>query len=578
LYTTEMAVLQPLVDLAEVCYAQGIRHVVISPGSRSAALTLAFSRHEGFKKHVVMDERSAGFIALGMAQQLNQTVVLICTSGSAAYNYAPAITEAYFQQISLLILTADRPSEWIHQLDGQTIYQTDIYGKHVKKSFLLPSDYSHKDARWMINRTSNEAVILTQSKPFGPVHINVPIREPFYPEKDQVFASSYPVRTIKKVEAQSALSVETWHELLNEWDGAERILIAGGQHRFSQELDDVLAKISEELDVPVLGDAISNLKGNDHFITCQDLFLPVADADKLKPDLLITFGLSFLSKSFKQFLQNNPAIKHWHISEDNHVVDTFFSLTRIIPVSEYYFFKELFERIDYQLFVQGSDPENDSSYKRHWIDNENKAKSASTEYLENLSVLSDLTSVKILQNSLPAGSQLHVANSMPVRYVNTLGSSVPHLEIFANRGTSGIDGCVSTAVGAAMVNNKPTYLLVGDVAFLYDRNGLLMQPLPDNLKIIVLNNSGGNIFRMIDGPAGLPELEEYFETRHSFTAKRTSEDSQITYFHAADIGIFKQELSSFLTTEKISLLEIFTDPEENAKSWKGLKKYLRSNW
>lgn len=578
LYIIEMAVLQPLIDLAEVCYAQGIRHVVISPGSRSAALTLAFSRHKGFEKHVVMDERSAGFIALGIAQQLKQTVILICTSGSAAYNYAPAVTEAFFQQISLLILTADRPQEWIHQLDGQTIYQAEIYGKHVKKSFTIPSDYGHKDARWLINRTANEAAILAHSKPYGPVHINVPIREPFYPVNDEESSPSPHVRVIKKVETEATLSVETWHELLSEWDDAERILIAGGQHEISERLNLALSKITEELDVPVVGDSISNQKGNDSFITFQDLFLADADAQKLRPDLLITYGLSFISKSFKQFLQKNPSIRHWHISEDSHIVDTFFSLTQIIPVSAEYFFDSIFEKIDYQLFVQGSDPENDSSYKTTWIGYDLEAKSLSAEYIQNLSVLNDLTSVNSIINPLPKGSQLHIANSMPIRYVNALGSGVSHLEIFANRGTSGIDGCVSTAIGAALVNNKPTFLLVGDVAFLYDRNGLLIQPLPDNLKIIVLNNAGGNIFRMIEGPASLPELENYFETRHPFTAKRTSEDSKIEYFSATDFEGLKQEMTSFLETDKISLLEVFTDPAENAKSWKGLKNYIRSNW
>ncbi|MEO6684922.1 MAG: 2-succinyl-5-enolpyruvyl-6-hydroxy-3-cyclohexene-1-carboxylic-acid synthase [Dyadobacter sp.] len=573
-----MAVLQPLVDLAEVFYAQGIRHVVISPGSRSAALTLAFSRHRGFEKHVVMDERSAGFIALGMAQQLNQTVILICTSGSAAYNYAPAVTEAFFQQISLLILTADRPQEWIHQLDGQTIYQADIYGKHVKKSFTIPSDYGHKDALWLINRTANEAAILAYSKPYGPVHINVPIREPFYPENAEELIPSADVRIIKKVETESTLPVETWHELLNEWDDAERILIAGGQHQNSEILNLALSKITEELDVPVVGDSIANQKGNLGFITYQDLFLADADTEKLRPDLLITYGLSFISKAFKQFLQKNPSIRHWHISEDSHVVDTFFSLTQIIPVSPDNFFSSIFEKIDYQLFVQGSDPENDSSYKKTWTGYDLKAQSLLAEYLENLSLLNDLTSVNFVINSLPDGSQLHIANSMPIRYVNALGNRASHLEIFANRGTSGIDGCVSTAIGAALVNKKTTFLLVGDVAFLYDRNGLLIQPLPDNLKIIVLNNSGGNIFRMIDGPARLPELENYFETRHPFTAKRTSEDSKIEYFQATDFDGLKTQLRMFLETDKISLLEVFTDPAENAKSWKGLKSYIRSNW
>jgi 2-succinyl-5-enolpyruvyl-6-hydroxy-3-cyclohexene-1-carboxylate synthase len=573
-----MALLQPLTDLAEICYAHGMRHVVISPGSRSAALTLAFARHDGFKKHVVMDERSAGFIALGMAQQLNAPVVLICTSGSAAYNYAPAVAEAFFQQISLLILTADRPSEWIHQLDGQTIYQADIYGKHVKKSFTFPSDYTHQDARWMINRTANEAAILTESKPFGPVHINVPVREPFYPSEGERISVSQEVRVVRKTESEATLSVETWHDLLNAWDDFDRILIAGGQHRNSERLNNSLAKISEELDIPVLGDSLANQKGYPDFLTYQDVFLPHANTDNLRPDLLITYGLSFISKAFKQFLQKNPAIQHWHISEDSHLVDTFYSVTRQIPVSAEYFFENLFEKIDYQLFVQGADPENDSSYKALWRQCDSKAGAILGQYLNNLSVLNDLTSVNLLINSIPDGAQLHIANSMPIRYVNALGNRVSKVEIFANRGTSGIDGCVSTAIGAAMITDQPVFLLVGDVAFLYDRNGLLIQSLPDNLKIVVLNNSGGNIFRMIDGPATLPELENYFETRHTFTAKRTSEDSHIAYFEADNMESLEDALTAFLQTDKISLLEVFTDPIENAKAWKGLKSYTGENW
>jgi len=571
LYTNNMALLQPLVDIAEICYAHGIRHVIISPGSRSAALTLAFSRHEGFEKHVVMDERSAGFIALGMAQQLNKPVILICTSGSAAYNYAPAITEAFFQQISLLILTADRPSEWIHQLDGQTIYQTDIYGKNVKKSFVIPADYTHKDARWMINRTVNEAVIFSELTPPGPVHINVPIREPFYPSSDENMMVSKMVRIVKKQDSQTILSSGTWHELLDEWDSFDNILIAGGQHKRNVILNTALTKISEELGIPVLGDSISNQSGSPGFISYHDLYLSQSNSVRLRPDLLITYGLSFMSKSLKQFLQNNPATAHWHIGEDPHLVDTFFSVTRQIPVSDEYFFTAIFEKIDYQSFVQGTEDDRSDSYQGEWHFSDRSAKTQTYKFLNNLSLLNDLTAVNFILNSLPQGAQLHVANSMPIRYVNALGDATKHLDIFANRGTSGIDGCVSTAIGAAIITASPVFLLVGDVAFLYDRNGLLLQPLPDNLKIIVLNNSGGNIFRMIDGPAKLPELENYFETRHSFTAKRTAEDSGLSYFQATDSDSLRAIFDQFLNGEKISLLEIFTDPVDNARAWKDFK-------
>ena len=173
--------LQPIWNIAHICYKHGIENVIISPGSRSAPLTLAFARHENLNCKVVADERSAAFVALGIAQQTGKPVVLICTSGSAAYNYAPAIAEAYFQQIPLLVLTADRPPEWIDQLDGQTIRQNNIYGKHVKESYTLPVDLSHKDAIWHVGRIVSEAINLSKTYPFAPVHINAPFREPFYP-------------------------------------------------------------------------------------------------------------------------------------------------------------------------------------------------------------------------------------------------------------------------------------------------------------------------------------------------------------------------------------------------------------
>lgn len=302
-----MAILQPLIDLAAICYAHGIRHVVLSPGSRSAALTLAFSRHQGFEMHAVMDERSAGFIALGMAQQTRKPVVVLCTSGSAAYNLAPAVSEAFFQHIPLLVLTADRPKEWIHQHDGQTIYQSEIYGKHVKRFFELSSDYTNADVVWSINRITNDAINIAETVPHGPVHINVPIREPFYPALTENLLQSDKIRIIRRTETEAILSTEIWHELLNEWDDASKILIVGGQYWKSDRLNTSLAKISEELDVPVIGDSITNLSGSKSFVYHQDLFLSATkENDKLQPDLLITYGLSLLSKELKTFCGKIP--------------------------------------------------------------------------------------------------------------------------------------------------------------------------------------------------------------------------------------------------------------------------------
>jgi 2-succinyl-5-enolpyruvyl-6-hydroxy-3-cyclohexene-1-carboxylate synthase len=570
-----MAILQPLIDLAAICYRQGIRHVVISPGSRSAALTLAFARHPGFQIQVCMDERSAGFIAMGMAQQTGVPAVLICTSGSAAYNFAPAVSEAFFQQIPLLILTADRPKEWLHQYDGQTIYQFEIYGKHVKRSFEFSADYGHSDVLWAINRITNEAVNLSSMIPKGPVHINVPIREPFYPSATDLFQPSQGIRIIRREQTEAGLPVETWHALIDEWEDSPKILIAGGQGKACVDLNKVLSLISEEWDIPVLGDSITNLGGNARFIKHHDLFLGNANSRDLAPDLLVTFGLSFLSKELKQFIRKNPPARHWHITQDEVMTDPMQSVTRIIPILALDFFKNIFEKIDYQLFVQNSDPESDSSYLGEWLKTELRTKQKEQNYLDNLTSLNDLTALNCIFKYLKNDYQLHIANSMPIRYANVLAGKCEDNEVYCNRGTSGIDGCVSTAIGAAMVNNKPTILISGDVAFLYDRNGLLIPNLPDNLKIVVINNAGGNIFRMIDGPAALPETEQYFETKHSFSARRTCEDSGIVYFFVDEISTLETTIQFFLEVEGISLLEIFTDAFENEKVWKTLKQTCR---
>ncbi|MCF0040986.1 2-succinyl-5-enolpyruvyl-6-hydroxy-3-cyclohexene-1-carboxylic-acid synthase [Dyadobacter fanqingshengii] len=569
-----MAILQPLVDLAAICYAQGVRHVVVSPGSRSAALTLAFTRFGRFTIHVCMDERSAGFIGLGIAQQTGVPVVLICTSGSAVYNFAPAVSEAFFQHIPLLVISADRPKEWLHQYDGQTIYQNEIFGKHIKRSFEFSADYGHADVKWAINRMSNEAVTLTSTVPMGPVHINVPIREPFYPALGEEMLPSADLKIIKRQPAEMILAPEVWNALLDEFEEYPKILIAAGQNMPDHKLSEVLNKISEEWDIPVLADSIGNVSGVS-IIRNHDLFLSSKNAEDLVPDLLITFGLSFISKDFKQFIRKNPPKAHWHIGEDAFLADPTQSLTRTIPVSPDYFFKNLYEKIDYQLFIQNSDPETDSSFLRKWSAKDLMSAQIKRDYCNNLPKLSDLTSLDSMFKYIDRVFQLHVANSMSVRYINLLDLGSNVRSVFCNRGTSGIDGCVSTAIGAALVNEEETLLVVGDVAFMYDRNGLLINTLLQNLKIVVINNAGGNIFRMIDGPSGLPEIETYFETRHAFSARRTCEDSNIAYFSCKEFEALEHSVKAFLENKGIALLEIFTDPYENETVWKELRKLGR---
>jgi 2-succinyl-5-enolpyruvyl-6-hydroxy-3-cyclohexene-1-carboxylate synthase len=559
-----MPLLEPLYNIVEICALHGIKDAIICPGSRSAALTLAFARNNKTRTRVIADERSAAFVALGMALQSGQTVALICTSGSAALNFAPAIAEAYFQEVPLLILTADRPPEWIHQYDGQTIFQRDIYGRHIKKGYELPVDYAHKDALWQVERIVNEAASLAQRVPQGPVHINIPIREPFYPESNE---RVFPV--VKKVEflsTKSLLAQENWADLLDIWKKSERKLIAVGQS--IDDLDDELEGLSLEEGVVVLADIISNVSFEGK-ITCHDTFL--SKTENLKPDLLITAGKSFISKSLKQFIRNNKPVFHWHIQEHPDLIDPTQSISHKIEVSPKYFLKELLETLELQKTKTG-DEEEENDYLLEWSGVEGLSLRYLNKFLNNVD-FGELKATAMLLEGLDTDFVLHLGNSMPVRYANILGGMVREKpQVSSNRGTSGIDGIVSTAIGQALKTEKTVVCLTGDVSFFYDSNALFFGELPDNLRIVVMNNGGGNIFRIIDGPSKQTELESHFVTNQSRNAESLCNEAGLIYLKATNLIEMAQGLDVILKGDpRAALLEVFVDGEADAEIFKALK-------
>ncbi len=581
-----MPVLQPIVNIAELLYQKGITDVVISPGSRSAPLTLAVARHPRLRARVMADERSACFVALGMARQSGKPVAVICTSGSAVYNLAPAVAEAFFGQTPLLLLTADRPHEWLYQQDGQTINQVELFGSHVKRSYDLPADYTHPDARWFIERSMNEAITLSQLYPAGPVHVNIPLREPFYPTPDEPFSYG-PVRVIDVCASQPTLAPETWHTLLGEWEHSERTLIAVGQLPRNPALLAVLRKLSEETGIPIVGEIVSNITKNGSFITRTDTFLSGVDeqtAQSLRPDLLLTIGNSFLTRNLKTFLRQYPAHRHWHIQPSiDHINDSFQSLTTLIPAEPLAFLEKLFADLDYQRFLQGDDDDDSDSqaFLERWqtLDRQ-AARLTEKTWLQPTGQpdqLTDWSAVQLIMERLPENSVLHLANSMPVRYANLCGlSEQQQISVSANRGVSGIDGCLSTAVGAALMTDQLVTLLIGDVAFFYDRNALWSAPVPPNLRIILLNNDGGHIFRIIDGPSRQPELETYFETPHGYTAKRTAEDAHVTYAVCDSLEELGALLPDFFQPGNTAkLLEITTDKRANQDQFLAYKAQIK---
>jgi len=564
-------ILSSIIATAQVCAELGVRRAIISPGSRNAPLTIAFVRHPNIETYTVSDERSAAFIGLGMARQTQNPVALICTSGSAAYNYAPAVAEAYFQQIPLLILTADRPPEWIDQLDGQTIRQRDTYGKHVKASYELPVGQTEAD-QWHAQRQISEAVNQTRSYPPGPVHINVPIREPFYPEESEVVSFDNPVKVIRVSEGEMQLSADLQQQLQTEWQQYERKLIVVGQSSLDLNLCQQLEEFSQQQHIPLVADIISNVHPTDSAIKHPDIFLGKNALESLQPDLLITFGLSVISKNLKLFLRKYRPQAHWHFRPSGVAADTFQALTRVIhtyPNSLFQLAKDWIEK-------------SQNTYYQAWQAQEEQAVQKVSEFFISPEArASEYYAVSVALKDLPQLSSLHLANSMAVRYANLIGlsSSYSEVEVIANRGTSGIDGSSSTAVGAALSSPDRLHILItGDLAFFYDRNAFWHNyPLP-NLRVILLNNHGGGIFRMINGPSRQPELDEYFETRQSLEAENTARDFGMEY-QRIDITqrSAQKELEEILpdffaeNSRHAKLLEIISDSKTNTKVFRQFK-------
>jgi 2-succinyl-5-enolpyruvyl-6-hydroxy-3-cyclohexene-1-carboxylate synthase len=515
-------------ELVALCAGKGISNAVVCPGSRCAPLLLGFGKHPDIDVVSVTDERSAGFIALGLAQQLGSPVVLVCTSGTAAQNFAPAVTEAFYQNVPLIVLTADRPPEWIDQWDGQTIHQNNIYMDHIKGRYI----FTKKNIS-----VAEDALSLAVTGVRGPVHLNIPISEPFYPASlDEIEFDCMQVVTQK--DAAKDDNTEWIDELRSSLSKATRVMLLGGQMEPNKKLVELLQKT----DVVIVGDVLSNLHGVKKCIKASDFIA----SSEFAPDLLISFGRSIISKSLKLFLRNNKPESHWHIGRGL-IGDPFGSLTKTIAVEPELFFREWVEReLPCGRGGYGVMPVSARQY----------------ELEEYLSDFNYFTAVSRIIEELPECGVLHLGNSMPVRIADLIGLNKPGIDVWGNRGTSGIDGIVSTAVGHALADIREHILIVGDVSFFYDRNGLwLNNKFPDNLRIVILNDGGGGIFNIIDGPSDQGELKRLFTTPHNRTARLTAEEFGMNYIAASSTDEFEESLKVF----KSGIFEIFTNMEINVR-------------
>jgi 2-succinyl-5-enolpyruvyl-6-hydroxy-3-cyclohexene-1-carboxylate synthase len=547
---------QHVFKMAHIAAEKGLRHVIISPGSRSAPLVIAFNRVEKIRCYAIADERSAAFVAMGMAQQLGEPVGLICTSGSAVLNYAPAIAEAFYQKIPLIVMTADRPNESIDQGENQSINQYDIYKNYIKKSFELPVDTQDTRDLWYSARIVNEAFNLSVSGDHGPVHINVPLREPLYQLK--TYDAPPALKIIKPFEGSTILNDSALHELNVRWKNFTKKIILVGTLKPNENINALLEMLAKREDCVVFSENTSN-QCSDHFINCID---PIIDYIQSHPDpschpeLVITIGGGLISKKIKFAFRQINIIEHWHVSNEQEHWDNFHALSHIVPLSPENFLSHL-------VSIK-SDTKYDFSKAYQKIQNDiNDFKST---YLSSLPFC-DFSVFHFIQRHLPAGAILFLGNSTPIRYSNLF--DIPkekNIQVYANRGVSGIDGVVSTSAGGAMAKPDQLHIcIVGDISFFYDSNAWWNDYLGENFKCILLNNQGGNIFKIIPGPDALDELETFFETKHNMNALHVAKQFNINYFSANDPKSLSEQFSNFMQSKngRPSIFEISTPGDSN---------------
>ncbi len=539
--------------LTEIFVKKGLKHIIISPGSRNAPIIISFANRPDIEALSIVDERSAAFFALGMAQKTGKTVAIACTSGTAALNYAPAIAEAYYQKIPLLVLTADRPPDMIDIGDGQTIRQKDVYSNYIKGSFELPPEIETKDEISKAGKIINEAIDMTLFPSPGPVHINIPFAEPIY---NRVERSSFDVEVPPIPFWQGTITDKELKEFSEIWNNSDRKLIIAGMMNRDDKLAGLLKKIADDDSVFLLSETITNIP-DDTSCTCIDKIVSTItqeEAKEFKPDLLVTLGGHIVSKMIKKFLRENKPLYHWHIDPVDINMNTYGCLTSEIAACPGYFFEHLLPRLKPL----------ESKFRSIWQQRSIRSEKRHTDFLSS-APYSDLKVFEILLQNIPAGSDLHLGNSTPVRYAQ-LFKPFKSLNYYSNRGVSGIDGTVSTAAGAAFSSGKPTTLITGDLAFFYDSNALMNNNLPGNLRIIIINNSGGGIFRFIPGPDTTGQLEVFFEAKHNLNAKHIAKTFKVPYFSADNLPDLENVLKNFYLpqNERPAILEIFTPDDSNS--------------
>lgn len=550
---------------AALLLAHGITDAVISPGSRNAPLVQALCdlgvsrKRTALKVRMIIDERSAAFIALGIAQARQRPVALVCTSGTALLNYAPAVAEAFYQGVPLILLTADRPMQWIDQDDSQTIHQPESLARIVKGNFNLP-DSTDKEMDWYANRILNEAILLSMDGKPGPVHINMQFAVPL--TEDTTLPADTP-RVIEEVPCE-ALPSRVQILSLSERLLDKRVLVIAGFLPSSAALRKAVECFTNLPDVALLAEKTANLHPSGPSAGI-DTVLGVGEFPV--PDVVITLGGALVSRHVKTLLRSQTTIEHWSLDKNPYLADCFCRLSLRIKTEPAPFLM----RLTRQMKRKGVRGEYHALVER----SKQLAQHRQNEIIAKIP-WSDLKAHAMIFNRLPRSLTLFCSNGTSIRYAELMAPASLK-GVYCNRGTSGIEGCTSTAVGSAMASGRLTLLITGDMCFRHDLAGLKVAP--DNMRIIVFNNGGGDIFRFISSTKHLKEREECFACPELMTpsVRELADAFSFNYFRVDAPADVEPELTNLLSSDRKAILEVDTSNCNNAEILTDFFEKLRIN-
>ena len=542
--------------LTALLVAHGVRYAVCCPGSRNSPIVHNLHACPDIECYPVTDERSAGFYALGMSLALKEPVVVCVTSGTALLNLAPAVAEAYYQHIPLVVISADRPQAWIDQLDGQTLPQPDALGRFVKKAVSLPE--SHDDeSRWYCNRLVNEALLETHHHGYGPVHINVPISEPLF---------DYTVSELPEERSICLLNPRCYKSLLLECVGqlytSRKPMVIIGQMSTEGLLPQDLYAIS--LFAVVLNESLSVGEGGAHF---DEVLYAVGDNPDYQPDFVLYLGDTLVSKRLKQWLRNLKVTHIWAVTEDGSIHDTSMQLYGVIEGHPADVIDDLVDSAGIKA-VQSTE-----EFKTRW----DKVLAKVNKRVDNYQpAYSQMAAVKCFEESLGTAEDEHVhyANSTAIRLANIYARHF----VYCNRGVNGIEGSLSTAAGFSVVTDETVYCVIGDLSFFYDQNALWNQNLCGNLRILLLNNGRGGIFNLLKGLEESPARDQFVAAEHHTSAEGICQQNHITYLKAENMDEMQQGIDTllYIESDRPVLLEVFTDSTEDERAFRDYYGKLRS--